>query len=400
MTVDPTLSRAEKDLGDPPTVLQVVPRLDAGGAERIVVELAAALAAAGGRALVAGEAGRLVDELKARGGIWIPLKAASKNPVTILAHGKRLARIITAEGVDVIHAHSRAPAWSAFLAARRTKTPFVTSFHGAYKQQNRLKAFYNSVMAKGDAVIANSRFTASVIGERFPAARDRIVVIPGGIDEKRFDPAAIDDTRIHKLREAWGIAPEARVVLVPARLSPVKGQLVAIAAARDLADIDDLVIILAGDDQTRRGYAAELKREIAAAGLESRVRLVGHCDDIPAALRLADVAVVPSLVPETFGLAAVEAEAAGCPVIVSDVGAFPETVLAPPEVANAERTGWRVPPGDGEALAAAIREALGLAPQARAALIERARAHVLPRYSIAAMTAATLELYARLGRGK
>ena len=395
MSVDSTLSRGKKARAPTPAVLQVIPRLDAGGAERIALELAAAIAGRGGRALIASEGGRLVGELAARGGRWIELAAASKNPATILANVGRLAAIVRAESIDVLHAHSRAPAWSALLAARRTGIALATSFHGAYRQAGRAKALYNSVMARGDAVIANSRFTATLIGERFPFARSRIVTIPGAIDVTRFSPDNISAARIEALRAAWRIPSGARTVLLPARLSPVKGQRVLVAAAARLAAAGrtDLLFILAGDTGERSAYATTLAADIAAAGLGDRVRLVGHCTDIPAALRLADIAVMPSLVAETFGLAAVEAEAAACPVIVSDIGAFRETVLAPPDVPPAERTGWRVPVGDAEALAAALTEALDLSPDARAALLARARAHVLPRYSLEAMTAATLTLY-------
>ncbi|MEH0070674.1 glycosyltransferase [Pannonibacter sp. Pt2-lr] len=154
--------------------------------------------------------------------------------------------------------------------------------------------------------------------------------------------------------------------------------------------------IIAGDDQGRSGYLAELKAQIADAGLEGCVRLVGHCADVPAALALSSLSVVASTEPEAFGRAAVEAQAARVPVIVSDLGAVPETVLAPPEVSEAERTGWRVPPGDAQALADAIAGVLTLAPDARTALVERAQGHVARHFTVEAMCASTLEVYAGL----
>ncbi|MEZ5839692.1 MAG: glycosyltransferase family 4 protein [Hyphomicrobiales bacterium] len=377
----------------------MIPELEAGGAERTTVDIAAALAARGDRALVASEGGRLVAELQARGGEWFDLPVAAKNPLRMVLNVGRLAALIRRERVDIIHARSRAPAWSALLAARRTGIPFVTTFHGAYKQVGRLKALYNSVMARGDAVIANSAFTAGVIAERFPSARDRIVVIPRGTDLAAFDPARITPERRNRLAAAWAIAAGDRVVLLPARVSPIKGHKVAIEAAARLAgQHPDLVFVMAGDEQGRAGFRAELDADVAAAGLAGRVRFVGHCADMPAALSLASVVIAPSLVPETFGRAAVEAGAMGRPVVVSDLGAFAETVLQPPEVDAAARTGWRVPAADANALAEAIEEALLVAPDKGADYGDKVRAFMLRHFDLPVMTGATLAVYDRLRR--
>lgn len=385
------------------TILQILPSLETGGAERTAVDVAAALVAAGHRALVASEGGRMVAELEAAGGEPVRFPAATKNPLAMLANAGRLAALIRRERVDLVHARSRAPAWVALAAARRARVPFVTTFHGAYGETNRLKNLYNSVMARGDAVIANSAWTAALIVARHPFAAGRIVTIARGGDLAAFAPEAVPAARRAAMAAQFGLDPAdpGPVVLHLARLTGWKGQRVLIDAAARLAAAGlPFMVILAGDAQGRDGYAADLAARIAAAGLEGRVRLVGHCADVPAALSLATVVAVPSTEPEAFGRAAVEAQAAGVPVVASGHGAVAETVLAPPVVPAAERTGWHVAPGDAAGLAAALAEALSLAPADRLALAGRARRHVTAAYGVAAMTGATLAVYERLLAGR
>lgn len=383
----------------PFTVLQILPSLETGGAERTAVDVAAALVAAGHRAIVASRGGRMVAELEAAGAEHLAFPAATKNPLAMALNVGRLAAFVRREGVDLLHARSRAPAWVALAAARRTGVPFVTTYHGAYRAGSAPKALYNSVMARGDAVIANSAWTAGEITARYPFAAPRIVTIARGSDLSAFAPGAVSPERRAAVAAQFGLTAENPwpVLLHLARITGWKGQRVLIdAAARLAAESRDVVTILAGDAQGRDGYVDDLRGRIAAAGLGERVRLVGHCDDVPAALSLASVAVVPSTEPEAFGRAAVEAQAAGVPVVASDHGAAAETVLAPPTTPADRRTGWRVPPGDAAALARAVVEALALDPAERQALAARARAHVAAAYSVETMTAATLAIYERL----
>jgi glycosyltransferase involved in cell wall biosynthesis len=378
------------------TILQVVPRLETGGSEQATVEIAEALTRAGAMALVATEGGRLATALTQAGGEIIPLPVASKNPFTLLANARRLARLIEARGVDLVHARSRAPAWSAFVAARRTGTPFVTTYHGAYSSRAPFKTFYNSVMGRGDRVIANSRYTADLIASRHHVARDRIRVIYRGIDLAKFTPEAIADDRIAGLRGAWGVRPGQPVVLQAARLTSWKGQKFVIEAARRLLDenrLGDAVFVLAGDAQGRQAYRDELERLILAANLKDRVRLVGHCDDMPAAFATAHVAIIASTSAETFGRTGIEAQAMGCPVIVTDVGAAPENLIAAPA---GDRTGWVVPVADAAALAERVAEALTLAPAERAAMGVRARRHVAAQFALQHMQHMTLSVYDEL----
>jgi glycosyltransferase involved in cell wall biosynthesis len=384
---------------DRPTILQVIPQLDAGGAELSVVEIAGAIARAGGRALVLAEPGRLAADVANAGGQVIPFPAATKNPLRILANARRMARIAAREGVDLIHARSRAPAWSALLAARRLGVPFVTTYHGAYGERGRAKRLYNSVMARGDVVIANSRFTADLIRARYATPAERIEVIHRGVDTARFDPAAVAPERAAALRQSWGVAPEAPIILQAARLTRWKGQAVLIDAAASLraqGRLGAAVVVLAGDAQGRDAYVEALRGQVAAQGLAEHVRLVGHVTDMAAAYRAADVTVVASTEPEAFGRTAIEAAAMGCPVIATDLGAPPETVLAGAQAPEAGETGWLVPPRDAAALAERLAQALTLPPAARAALAARVRRHAVQNFSVGAMQKRTLAVYDRL----
>ena len=379
------------------TILQVVPRLETGGSEQSTVEIAAALTRAGAKALVATEGGRLATALAESGGEMVALPVASKNPLTILANARRLARIVEERNVTLLHARSRAPAWSAYLAARRTGRPFVTTYHGAYSGRSRFKTFYNSVMARGDKVIANSRFTARLIESEHLVPPEHLHVIYRGFDVSAFDAESVTPDRIATLREAWGITPDQRVVLQAARLTRWKGHPYTIEAARLLKErgqLGDAVFVFAGDAQGRDDYRAELQAQIEAAGLTGIVRLVGHCDDIPAAFTLADIAVVASTRAETFGRTSIESQAAGCPVIVSDVGAAGENVV--PHSAGEDFTGWVVPTADAKALANCLAEALTLSPQELAAIGQRARAHARDQFALHDMQRATLKVYDEL----
>jgi glycosyltransferase involved in cell wall biosynthesis len=381
------------------TILQVVPRLDVGGSETSTVEINEALARAGATTLVATEGGRMVSKIARDGGEIVELPVASKNPLTIFANAGRLARLIERRKVDLIHARSRAPAWSAFLAARRTGRPFVTTHHGAYTQAHPFKAVYNSVMTRGDRVIANSRYTADLIAKRRSAAQDHIRLIYRGIDASIFDPATVSGDVVERLRERWGVAPGVKIILHPARITRLKGQRFVIEAAANLnrqgALEGAVVIFVGGIAESKDSYGRELNELIARHGLGGKARLVGYCEDMRAAFLAAHVAVVPSLVPETFGRTGVEAQAMGCPVVVSTLGAMPETVILAQDDEDGF-TGWLAPPQDVDTLAERIRLALALTPSERAAIGTRSRAHVSAKFQLAQMQSATLAVYDEL----
>ncbi|MFM9975507.1 MAG: glycosyltransferase family 4 protein [Beijerinckiaceae bacterium] len=380
------------------TILQIIPELETGGAERTTVDIAQALALIGARALVATEGGRLVGELQAKGGEWLPFPAASKNPAAMLWNAYTLAALIRREKVDIVHARSRAPAWVALAATKLTRTPFLTTYHGSYSGKSPPKVLYNSVMARGDVVIANSDYTADLIRSAHPFAASKIRVIPRGTDLSAFQAHAVDHSRVLKLREHWGVGAHERVVLHPARLTGWKGQRVLIDAARIMTEqgLRDVAFLLAGDAQGRDDYVKELDALIVSRGVSGIVRRVGHVADMPAAMVAAAAITVPSIEPEAFGRVAVEAQAIGTPVVVSNLGAVPETVLAPPDVPLEARTGWRVPPGDALALAEALTQALALRPSARDSLAQRGRKHAEAHFSLAQMVEKTLDVYAAL----
>jgi glycosyltransferase involved in cell wall biosynthesis len=355
--------------------------------ERGTLEIAEAQIAAGFRAIVASAGGEMVPALEALGAKHITLPLNAKSPFAIWRNAAALAALARAEGVALIHARSRAPAWSVLIAAKRAGLPFVTTYHGAYNEGVPGKRFYNSVMARGDRVIAISHFIADLIRARHGVAEAKLRVIPRGVDPRRFDPALVGAERLDKLRTAWGL-PEGRpIIMLPARVTRWKGQMVLVEAMARLPG--ESLALLVGDAEERPAFKAELLARIESLGLQDRVRLLGHANDMPAALLLADVVIHASTDAEAFGRTVIEAQAMARPVIASDLGAPRETVAE-------GITGWRIPPGDAAALAEAIGKALALPPSESAALGARARAAVLSGYTTEAMQAATIAVYREL----
>lgn len=370
-----------------PAVLQVLPALGAGGVERGTLEIADAVVRAGWRAFVASAGGPLVARLEALGARHVTLPLATKSPVGIWRNAAALEALVRRERIGILHARSRAPAWSGWLAARRSGAHFVTTYHGTYNEGLPGKRFYNSVMARGERVIAISSFIAEHLRARHGTDPGRIRTIARGVDEALFDPARVAPERVAALRAAWGVPQGRPVVMLPARVTRWKGQGVLVEAMARLPG--DALALLVGDAQGRTGFVDELRARIAALGLADRVRLVGHADDMPAALLLADVVVHASTDAEAFGRTVIEAQAMERCVIASDLGGPRETVVE-------GVTGWRVPPGDAAALAAAIDRILALPVADRVAMGARARAAVLAGFTTARMQAATLAVYREL----
>ncbi|MBW8811880.1 MAG: glycosyltransferase family 4 protein [Caulobacterales bacterium] len=374
------------------TLLQVVPELETGGAEQSAIDVAQAVVRAGGQALVATRGGRMTARLEADGGRLAQMPVQTKNPLVMLGNAARLTALIRQEKVSLVHARSRAPAFSALWAARTTRTPFVATYHGVYKAQSGLKRWYNAVMTRGDLVIANSEYTRAHVLAEHGIDPDRLVTIPRGIDLARFDPAFVTPDRVEALRTAWNIPADNRTrILLAGRLTRIKGHLTIVAAARQMAAAGrrDFLILFAGDDQGRTGYAAEVQAAIDAAGLTEAIRIVGHCDDMPAAYKLADLAILPTTVPESFGRAAVEPQAMGRPVIASDHGGVTETVVD-------GVTGWLAPVEDPQGWAAAMIRAIDLGPGKRLEMGEVGKKRARQLYSVDAMCAATLAAYEKV----
>jgi glycosyltransferase involved in cell wall biosynthesis len=341
------------------TLLQVIPDLDTGGAEQTTLDVAGAVVQAGGRAIVASHGGRMVADLQSRGAVWAPMPVQSKNPLVMAANRGRLIELIGRERVSLVHVRSRAPAFAAFAAARAAHVACIATYHGLYGSGNQLKRWYNSVMTRGPLTIANSDFTRDHIIAEHHIDPAKVIAIPRGVDLDRFDPAKVAPDRVAALMSRWGIGADDRRIrfLLAGRLTRWKGQRLLIEAAQRLKEAQggDFLVILAGDDQGRGGYRRELEAAIAGAGLGDAVRLVGHCDDMPAAYLAADIACAPSLEPEAFGRTAVEPQAMGRPIIASDLGGPRETV-------EPGQTGWLVKAGDAQAWASAMAEAIAAGP--------------------------------------
>ncbi len=369
----------------PPVVLQVLPSLVTGGVERGTVEITQALAEAQATPIVASVGGPMTALVERAGGRHVALPLKTKNPLSIWRNAAALTDLIRDHKVSLVHARSRAPAWSAWLACQRTGVPFVTTYHGTYGEDFPLKRQYNAVMARGRIVIAASQYIADLVATRHRVDPARIRVIPRGVDPAVFDPAAVSDELVARLRTEWRLPEAARAVVLPGRLTPWKGHAVLVDAVARLGR-PDVACILLGSHQGRHAYARTLEQQAARLGLGDRLRLVGHADDMPAALLGADVVVHASIKPEAFGRVVIEAQAMGRPVIAADLGGPVETV-------RHGETGWRVPPGDPDALAAAIAVALSLGAEERAALGQRARASAP---TVRAMQDATLEVYERV----
>jgi len=373
-------------------ILQVVPSLGGGGVERGTVDVAAAVVKAGGKATVVSAGGGMVRELERAGAKHVTMRVDTKNAFEIWRNIKPLAELIARERVDLVHARSRAPAWSAHAAARRAGVPFVTTFHGTYNFKSWFKKRYNAIMASGDRVIAISNFIAEHIKTHYRVPADRIEVIHRGVDLDIFAPQAVPVPRILTLAERWRLPDGVPVVMLPGRLTRWKGQTIFLEALATLGDVECMGVIVGGD-QGRTGYREEIEAKIEALGLASRVRLVGDVNDMAAAFMLADVVVSASTDPEAFGRIVVEAQAMGRPVIATKHGAASETVLD-------GVTGWLVPPGDPVALAGAIRTALGISEEQRHAIAYAAEQHARGKFAKTAMCAKTLALYQAVVAGR
>lgn len=376
-----------------PTILQVLPALGspsgaAGGVERGTVDVAKALVAAGWNAIVASEGGPLSRELDRVGAKHVILPLASKNPVVMAKNVGRLRALIAAEGVDIVHGRSRAPAWSAERAARQEGVHFVTTFHGTYGAASPFKRFYNAVMTRGERVIAISNFIADHMREIYKVDEARIRVIHRGVEVAHFDPTRVSQERVIQLAAAWRLPDDRRIIMLPARLSRWKGQGLLLDALA-LLKRRDLFALLVGVGSGSESLREELEAQIVRLGLGDSVRLIDDCRDMPAAYMLADVVVAPSTQPEAFGRTVTEAQAMGRPVVAADHGGARETVM--PGV-----TGWLAAPGDAADWAAAIDHAVSLSPAEREDISQAAIANVRAHFTNEVMCEQTLGVYREL----
>ncbi len=364
---------------NPISVLIAVPTLDAGAADSGAVELVRILNQAGHRAIVASHPGRLVADVTAAGGEFIPLDVASNNPFRMLRSAAALNTLSRERKCDVIHALGRSAAWSASIAARRRGIPFVTSWYKGFRDQNIFKHLYNGVMARGDRVVAVSEQLAQLINDRYGTPWQRIAVVPCSIDVERFDPAEVARDRIETMRNAWGVERGTKVILIVGRIVRRKGHHIVVKAAQRLKarGLKDFLFVFVGEDRGRTRYTGELWDLVLTTGTMDVIRMAAPVADMPAAYAAATVVVSAAVQPEGLQRAILEAQAMARPVIVSDLGAGPDIVLTPPAVPENRITGLRVHSGDDAALAAALLRLFSLSEPARRAIGERGRDWVL-----------------------
>lgn len=372
-----------------PAILQILPRLETGGVERGTIEIAEALRKAGARPIVVSAGGPMERELERMDAVHIRMPVASKNPFRIWRNVDALVDVIKRYDVKLVHARSRAPAWTARAAAKRCGVPFVTTFHGTYNRGPfGIKTPYNAIMAAGDRVIAISNFIARHMQEHYRVPQERIRIIPRGVDLNRFDPARVSPERMIALATQWRLREDLPVVMLPGRLTRWKGQMVLIEALARLGR-QDLICLLVGSDQGRARYRAQLEAAVAEKGLQGVVHIVNGCNDMAAAYLLTDWVVSASTDPEAFGRVVVEAQAMGRPVIATRHGGALETVI-PGE------TGWLVAPGDPGEMAAAIGNAIDTPPEVRARMAEASQKRAREEFSRELMCERTLAVYAEL----
>ncbi len=373
------------------TSLQVLPALVTGGVERGTVDIAQALVQAGWRALVASAGGPMVRELERAGGEHILLPLATKDPLAMRRNADRLTGLIREKGIDIIHARSRAPAWSARDAAQRTEIPFITTFHGVYGLGPfGLKKYYNRIMTSGARVIAISYFIRDHLIQEYAVPADRISVIYRGVDMQLLNPNHVTPTRLIQLTSKWRLPDAAPVIMLPGRLTFWKGHEVLIDALAELKRRSggqlDMRCLMVGQDQGRVRYRGTITQHAAARGVDGNVQIIDDCNDMAAAYMATDVVVSASTRPEAFGRVVAEAQAMGRPVVAPSHGAATEIVV--PGV-----TGWLFTPSDPISLADALSRALRLTQEERARLAATAIARTQDLFSKTEMCAKTLHVY-------
>lgn len=370
------------------TVMQLLPELNSGGVERGTLEMGHFLVQNGHKSIVVSGGGRLVDQLQQEGSYHTQKNIGSKSPVALL-HIWPLRRLMKNNRVTVLHLRSRMPAWIGYVAwktlAKKDRPLLVTTFHGFYSVNA-----YSAIMTKGDGVIAVSESIKKHIFEKYYRSHN-VRLIFRGVDSKTFAPDRVSVERIDSLAEAWRINRSKPLLMLPGRLTRLKGQELFLQSLRYVKH-SDFQAVLVGDVKDNPGYTAELNDYIEKNNIAEKVRLVGHCNDMPAAFLLADVVLsTSSLEPEAFGRTTVEAMAMGKPVIATAHGGSLETVIH-------KKNGWLVQPSDPMALASAIDEALAMDDEQLRKYGEDGRKRVSENFTAQAMCEQTLNFYQELYR--
>ena len=370
------------------SVLQVLPHLNSGGLVSGAIEVSEALQKSGMRSFVASEGGRREREIIRTGGKVFNFSLGSKNPLIIFLNIYKLSRIIKKYKINIIHARSRAPAWSAYFAAKKMGIPFVTTFHGTYSIQNNLKKKYNSIMVKADKVIAISSFINKHILSNYKVDQEKVVTVYRGINIEKYDYLKVSNERLIAFSKKFNIPEDSFVILLPGRITRWKGHILLIEAISKLQR-SDIICLFVGDLQGRNKYFAELNKTIDKFKLKNNFRIIANQSDMSVIYKLSDVVVSASLEPEAFGRVVAEAQAMGRPTVAVNHGGGPEIIID-------GETGWLFRPGDANDLADKVNKALNLNINDREKMSVKAIERAKLNFNNEMMCAKKLNIYAEL----
>ena len=375
-------------------ILQIIPNMEIGGAERTVLEITSFLKDKEFSSLVLTSGGKLIGELEKENIEVIKLKIDKKNPYSIIKNFFLFIKIFREKKIDLVHVRSRAPAWSAIFAAKKIGIPVLTTWHGHVSNSSFIKKIYNSIMLKGDAVIANSAYTADRISKIYNIDLNKIDIISRGVNVESFEGSKFSNTEISNMKKIWSVDDNKIIILFPARLTRWKGHLVTIEAINLLKKekfFDQVIFLFAGEKAGAENYIKKLNSIITKFKLQENIKLVERIENMPLAYHASDVVLSPSIEPEPFGRIPIEAQAAGKTIIASDHGAVKDTIK------NGNNfTGFKVKPNDPQALSIAIKQSIIMDKKDLTKMHERAISNVKNNFSLENMCKKTLEVYKRL----
>ena len=375
-------------------ILQIIPNMEIGGAERTVLEITSFLKDKEFSSLVLTSGGKLIGELEKENIEVIKLKIDKKNPYSIIKNFFLFIKIFREKKIDLVHVRSRAPAWSAIFAAKKIGIPVLTTWHGHVSNSSFIKKIYNSIMLKGDAVIANSAYTAERISKIYNIDLNKIDIISRGVNVESFEGSKFSNTEISNMKKIWSVDDNKVIILFPARLTRWKGHLVTIEAINLLKKekfFDQVIFLFAGEKAGAENYIKKLNSIITKFKLQENIKLVERIENMPLAYHASDIVLSPSIEPEPFGRIPIEAQAAGKTIIASDHGAVKDTIK------NGNNfTGFKVRPNDPQALSIAIKQSIIMDKKDLTKMHERAISNVKNNFSLENMCKKTLEVYKRL----
>ena len=376
-------------------VLQVIPKLGYGGAESGCYDLAHYLTENNCSSYIVTSGGELLKYVDKKKVKVIRLPVHSKNPILMFFNSIILIFIILICNISIVHARSRAPAWSCLLATKITRRKFVTTFHGTYNFKNSLKKYYNSIMLKSDLIIAGSNFIFSHINENYSEylnLNKKFLVIFRGINTEYFNPSKIHQTDQKKLISKWNINKEKPLILLPGRLTSWKGQEMFIEAIRlvkeKLSEKSFCAVIL-GSDQGRNVYKKKLLRLVEQYRLNDYIKFFDKCELMPLAYQISDIVVSTSIEPEAFGRVSVEAQSMEKPIIASNIGGSKETIID-------DKTGFLFEAQKPEELSKKIIHVLNLDESTLKFIGIEGRKNVIKKFNIEKMCFSTYSEYKKI----